>query len=198
MHGSDEKRIMQRAQENSWREGVEFAFGKEWIWLAYRAWKSVEDVLRTAEGGRQSGENDKSISGDKRTEYTHAYHHGVALIWKGLARRLCLMSFMTDILARKEQHPGGGFSFPRTYPILMRYQWVLSTGSNCRLRLRMSRMGIFVKELFMDESLQVLVCMVMLAWCYGRLSISHDALIIWTIMYYLESVLFILSFISVL
>jgi len=121
MHGSNEEQIMQCAQANGWREGVKFTFGKEWIWLAYVAWKSVEDVLRTAEGGRQSREDDKSIGGDKGTEYTHAYHHGGALIWKGLARRLRLMSLVTDILARKEQHLGAGFSLPRTYPILMCY-----------------------------------------------------------------------------
>jgi len=84
MRGSDEERIVQCARANGWREGVEFALGKERIWLAYRAWKSVEDVLRAAEGERRSGEipgreDDESIGGDEGTEYTHTDHHGGAL-----------------------------------------------------------------------------------------------------------------------
>ncbi|KAI5987740.1 glycosyltransferase family 2 protein [Pisolithus orientalis] len=79
MRGSDTERIRQCAASHGWKEGSEYALGHRSIWLAYDAWKTVEDGLRATEkeqkkqgidGGAQ--EDDESMVADDGTEYTHA------------------------------------------------------------------------------------------------------------------------------
>ena len=70
--GSPEERIQQCIQANGWIEGTDFAFGHRMIWLAYNAWKTVEDDLRSLEKElRKPEEDDESNYPDDNTEYTH-------------------------------------------------------------------------------------------------------------------------------
>lgn len=74
MRGSDAERIRQCVQSNGWMENVDFALGHQKIWLSYSAWKTVEDVLRSAEKEqkkltREESEEDESIMPDDTTEY---------------------------------------------------------------------------------------------------------------------------------
>ncbi|KAF9463705.1 glycosyltransferase family 2 protein [Collybia nuda] len=79
MRGSDDERITQCARANGWKEGVDFALGSKKIWLAYGAWKVVEDTLRAVEKEqkRNRDDDDESVMPDDTTEYTHQ-DHGLA------------------------------------------------------------------------------------------------------------------------
>jgi chitin synthase len=84
MRGSDEQRIVQCARANGWREGVDYVCGHEKIWLAYGAWKAVEDVLRAQEAARggsaEGAPEEEEYVGDDATDFTHqAYTDGVGL-----------------------------------------------------------------------------------------------------------------------
>lgn len=79
MRGSDAERIRQCAASNGWKEGSDYVLGHRSIWLAYDAWKTVEDGLRAAEKEQRkqeadgtAGEDEESVVGDDGTEYTHA------------------------------------------------------------------------------------------------------------------------------
>lgn len=78
MRGSDAERIRQCAASNGWVEGPDYSMGHRSIWLAYRAWKTVEDGLRTVEKEQRRlapdalEEDDESAMADDATEYTHA------------------------------------------------------------------------------------------------------------------------------
>lgn len=74
MRGSDAERIRQCVQSNGWLESEDFAMGHQKIWLSYSAWKTVEDVLRSAEKEqkkltREESEEDDSIMPDDTTEF---------------------------------------------------------------------------------------------------------------------------------
>ncbi|KAH9045438.1 glycosyltransferase family 2 protein [Lactarius pseudohatsudake] len=72
--GSPEERIRQCIQANGWTEGTDFALGHRMIWLAYGAWKTVEDGLRSLEKEvrKPSPEvDDESNYPDDNTENTH-------------------------------------------------------------------------------------------------------------------------------
>ncbi|KIY65055.1 glycosyltransferase family 2 protein [Cylindrobasidium torrendii FP15055 ss-10] len=82
MQGTDMERITQCARANGWQEGVDYAIGHRCIWLAYNAWKMVDDPLRAherevrkmmAEGGMEDEVDsvDGVDRGDDATEYTH-------------------------------------------------------------------------------------------------------------------------------
>ena len=47
MRGSEEQRIVQCARANGcqWKEGEDYVCGSRNIWLGYKAWKTVEDIL---------------------------------------------------------------------------------------------------------------------------------------------------------
>ncbi|KAH9051009.1 hypothetical protein EDB83DRAFT_2629252 [Lactarius deliciosus] len=47
--GSPKEHIQQCIQANGWTEGTDFALRYRMIWLAYGAWKTVEDGLRSLE-----------------------------------------------------------------------------------------------------------------------------------------------------
>ncbi|KAJ8594536.1 hypothetical protein M405DRAFT_480198, partial [Rhizopogon salebrosus TDB-379] len=77
MRGSEMERIRQCAASNGWTEGMDYAVGHRSVWLAYNAWKTVEDVVRAAEKEqtRRSGEefeDEESVLGDDVTDFTHA------------------------------------------------------------------------------------------------------------------------------
>ncbi|KAI6101709.1 glycosyltransferase family 2 protein [Pisolithus croceorrhizus] len=79
MRGSDAERIRQCAASHGWKEGSEYVLGHRSIWLAYDAWKTVEDGLRATEKEQRkqetdgaAGEDEESMAGDEGTEYTHA------------------------------------------------------------------------------------------------------------------------------
>ena len=72
--GSIEERLWQCIRSNGWTEGADFALGHRMIWLAYSAWKTVEDGLRSLEKEvrKPSPEaDDESNYPDDNTEYTH-------------------------------------------------------------------------------------------------------------------------------
>lgn len=75
MRGSEDERIVQCARANGWREGVDYVCGHEMIWLAYPAWKTVEDTLREAEKragrGSREGDDDDDLVADDNTDFTH-------------------------------------------------------------------------------------------------------------------------------
>ncbi|KAH7905136.1 glycosyltransferase family 2 protein [Hygrophoropsis aurantiaca] len=72
MRGAAEERIRQCAASHGWREGADYVVGHRAIWLAYDAWKTVEDGLRAVEKEqRRGGEEEESNAGDDATEYTH-------------------------------------------------------------------------------------------------------------------------------
>ena len=76
MRGSEEERIIQCARANGWREGEDYVCGSRNIWLGYRAWKTVEDILRSAEKGpKHILEDDEE--GDDNTDYTHQTDGGL-------------------------------------------------------------------------------------------------------------------------
>lgn len=74
MRGSDEERITQCVRSNGWREGVDYVVGHRCIWLAYPAWKIVEDQVRAAEKEHKVSadmeDEDLGVE-DAGTEYTH-------------------------------------------------------------------------------------------------------------------------------
>ncbi|EJF62220.1 chitin synthase [Dichomitus squalens LYAD-421 SS1] len=75
IRGSEAERIRQCASANGWKEGEDYVVGHRMIWLAYNAWKVVEDVLRASEkeskrAGTEAGD-DESVLPDDATEYTH-------------------------------------------------------------------------------------------------------------------------------
>ncbi|EGO00358.1 glycosyltransferase family 2 protein [Serpula lacrymans var. lacrymans S7.3] len=76
MRGLEADRIRQCIQSNGWREGTDYALGNQNVWLSYRAWKMVEDVVRSAEkdqkkNSREDSEEDESIFPDDTTEYNN-------------------------------------------------------------------------------------------------------------------------------
>ncbi|KAK7469967.1 hypothetical protein VKT23_001403 [Stygiomarasmius scandens] len=82
MQGSTQERITQCARANGWKEGIDYLVGHRMIWLAFPAWKMVEDTVRAAEkdakkaladAGMGSAEDDEAVSvaPDDGTEYTH-------------------------------------------------------------------------------------------------------------------------------
>ncbi|PPQ74695.1 hypothetical protein CVT26_007605 [Gymnopilus dilepis] len=74
MRGETRERIIQCARANGWREGVDYVCGHQRIWLAYNAWKIVEDVVRAQEDrNRTSGDEptEEDFGADDNTEYTH-------------------------------------------------------------------------------------------------------------------------------
>ncbi|THH29875.1 hypothetical protein EUX98_g4302 [Antrodiella citrinella] len=72
MRGSDDERLRQCVSANGWTEGVDFVTGHRMIWLTYRAWKMVEDVVRADEkkGKGGDGDDEESVVPDDATEYT--------------------------------------------------------------------------------------------------------------------------------
>ncbi|KAF8868757.1 chitin synthase [Gymnopilus junonius] len=74
MRGETRERIIQCARANGWKEGADYVCGNNRIWLAYGAWKIVEDILRTQEErNRTSGDEptEEDFGADDNTEYTH-------------------------------------------------------------------------------------------------------------------------------
>ena len=59
-----------------WKEGEDYVCGSRNIWLGYKAWKTVEDILRSAEKGpKHILEDDEE--GDDNTDYTHQTDGGL-------------------------------------------------------------------------------------------------------------------------
>ena len=80
MRGSEEERIIQCARANGWKEGEDYVCGSRNIWLGYKAWKTVEDILRSAEKGSKNmlnDEEDEEAGGDDNTDYTHQTDGGL-------------------------------------------------------------------------------------------------------------------------
>ena len=76
MRGSEEERIIQCARANGWREGEDYVCGSRNIWLGYKAWKTVEDILRSAEKGpKHILEDEEDV--DSNTDYTHQTEGGL-------------------------------------------------------------------------------------------------------------------------
>ena len=74
IRGTEADRIRQCAQANGWVEGSDYVLGHRSIWLAYGAWKLVEDVLREAEREMKKatkGDDGESVMPDDVTEYSH-------------------------------------------------------------------------------------------------------------------------------
>lgn len=74
MRGTAADRIRQCAQANGWTEGSDYVLGHRSVWLAYGAWKLVEDVLREAEREARKalkGDDAESVMPDDVTEYSH-------------------------------------------------------------------------------------------------------------------------------
>ena len=75
MRGSEMERIRQCAASNGWTDGTDYVVGHRSIWLAYHAWKTVEDVVRAAEKDQRKRSEDfddeESLAGDDVTDYTH-------------------------------------------------------------------------------------------------------------------------------
>ena len=83
MRGSEEQRIIQCARANGWKEGEDYICGSRNIWLGYKAWKVVEDILRTAEKGSKQGSKeseDGDGEGDDYTDFTHQTDAGGGLV----------------------------------------------------------------------------------------------------------------------
>ncbi|KAF9443985.1 glycosyltransferase family 2 protein [Macrolepiota fuliginosa MF-IS2] len=79
MRGEDEERIRQCVRSNGWREGVDFVVGHRCVWIAYAAWKGVEDQVRAAEKeSRNSAEGEEEDGVEDGTEYTHQEAAGLA------------------------------------------------------------------------------------------------------------------------
>ncbi|KAL4073788.1 glycosyltransferase family 2 protein [Scleroderma citrinum] len=76
MRGSYAERIRQCVQSNGWTEGADFAIGHERIWLAYYAWKMVEDAVRSAEKehkniSREGSAEDETMMIDDAMDHLH-------------------------------------------------------------------------------------------------------------------------------
>ena len=79
MRGSEGERIIQCARANGWKEGEDYVCGSRNIWLGYKAWKIVEDTLRSAEKGSKQGSRDEEEEGDgdDTTDFTHQTDSGL-------------------------------------------------------------------------------------------------------------------------
>ena len=82
MRGSEQQRIIQCARANGWKEGEDYVCGSKNIWLAYEAWKTVEDILRTAEkasrqGSKDGEEEEEEGDRDDNTDFTHQTEGGL-------------------------------------------------------------------------------------------------------------------------
>ena len=82
MRGSNEERIVQCARANGWKEGEDYVCGSRSIWLDYKAWKSVEDILRNAEkvskqGLKEDDDDEGYGDGDDATSNTHQTDGGL-------------------------------------------------------------------------------------------------------------------------
>ena len=78
MRGSEEERIIQCARANGWKEGEDYVCGSKNIWLGYKAWKTVEDILRSAEKGPKLVlEEEEEGDRDDNTDYTHQTDGGL-------------------------------------------------------------------------------------------------------------------------
>ena len=76
MRGSEEQRIVQCARADGWKEGEDYVCGSRNIWLGYKAWKTVEDILRSAEKGpKHILEDDEEV--DDFTDNTHQTDGGL-------------------------------------------------------------------------------------------------------------------------
>lgn len=74
MRGSEIERITQCARANGWNEGIDYVIGHRMMWLAYPAWKTVEDILRTSEKSQKNNgdeEGSEEYAGDDGTDFTH-------------------------------------------------------------------------------------------------------------------------------
>ncbi|KAF8967535.1 chitin synthase [Flammula alnicola] len=75
MRGSEEERIVQCARAHGWKEGLDYLCGHQMIWLAYNAWKTVENTLRAQEkdprGGSREGDEEDDMGVDDNTDFTH-------------------------------------------------------------------------------------------------------------------------------
>ena len=60
-------------------KGEVYVYGTRNIWLSYGAWKTVEDILRSAEEGSKHGLNDEEEEGDRdvNTDYIHQTDRGL-------------------------------------------------------------------------------------------------------------------------
>jgi chitin synthase len=78
MRGSEEERIIQCARANGWKEGENYVCGSRNIWLGYKAWKTMEDILRSAEKGlKHTSKDDEEGDRDDNTDYTHQMDGGL-------------------------------------------------------------------------------------------------------------------------
>ena len=78
MRGSEGERIIQCARANGWKEGEDYICGSTRIWLGYKAWKVVEDVLRIAEKGSTKQLRDEEDGDvDDNTNFTHQTDGGL-------------------------------------------------------------------------------------------------------------------------
>jgi len=75
MRGLEQERMFQCARTNGWKEGEDYVYGSKNSWLGYGAWKTVEDILRSAEKGWKHGsrddEEEEEGDRDNNTNYTH-------------------------------------------------------------------------------------------------------------------------------
>ena len=75
MRGLEQERMFQCARSNGWKEGEDYVYGSKNSWLGYGAWKTVEDILRSAEKGWKHGsrddEEEEEGDRDNNTNYTH-------------------------------------------------------------------------------------------------------------------------------
>ncbi|EJU06309.1 hypothetical protein DACRYDRAFT_19523 [Dacryopinax primogenitus] len=67
--GSIEERISACARRNVWTEGVDYAVGRSRVWLAYGAWKMIEDAVRAMEADPDKG--DTTVEDDQSAAGTH-------------------------------------------------------------------------------------------------------------------------------
>ena len=69
------------AEARGWVEGVDFAIGQQHVWLCWDTWKEQEDLIRSAEGQRGSG--DETLAEDLETQPTEDQHQSTARLVSG-------------------------------------------------------------------------------------------------------------------
>ncbi|KAF5358650.1 hypothetical protein D9758_007745 [Tetrapyrgos nigripes] len=129
MQGSAQERITQCARANGWKEGLDYVVGHRMIWLAFPAWKMVEDTVRAAEKdakkaladagmGDEEDENG-SAAQDDGTEYTHqegaTYAGGYGTL-RGLAPQSSDMGYESNenLVTRRAGPDGAMYREPNT------------------------------------------------------------------------------------
>ena len=118
MRGSEQERIAQCGRANGWREGLDYVVGHNMIWLAYPAWKMVEDGLRAMErkASPEDLKEEENEVPDDNTDYTHQDSLAQGGYYNESADNLLLARGAQD-LNTHNSYGGGGLLTPNSQAV---------------------------------------------------------------------------------